>query len=367
MAIRGKASQPLLRRLPNGDWVYLYELRTVSGCLVAMRLNVTEAIHQRDVMSDIARAQARVANERLHEAIEAMPAGVAIYDEDDRLVMCNRQIRDMAPYNLDGELTGQTYAALMRRSLARGDIAAVTGREDEWLRRRLAGRGKANGPLLRRFKGERWVHFYETRTATGCLVTVRLDVTDLVAKSLALERANGQLAKLSHTDSLTELANRRMLDECLQREWQRSARAQQPLTLLLVDIDHFKRYNDHYGHIQGDHCLHQIGRLLQACASRSGDLVARYGGEEFALLLPGTDASDASQVAQRCIDELERAAIEHANSPVSQCLTISIGVASVVADARLSHLSLVRSADTALYRMKEAGRARFEVVTTLAL
>jgi diguanylate cyclase (GGDEF)-like protein len=247
--------------------------------------------------------------------------------------------------------------------LKRGEIPDALGREEEWLQQRLAGRGKLVKPLLRPTADGRWMHFYEIGTPSGCLVMARLDVTELVLKSLALERNNEQLEHLSTTDGLTGLANRRLFDQCLQSEWQRSTRSQQPLSLLLIDIDHFKRYNDHYGHLAGDACLRQMAGILYDCAQRSGELVARYGGEEFALLLPGANAEHASVVAQRCMDELANAKIIHANSPVSPWLTCSIGVATVVATQDQVPESLVRYADEALYRVKSAGRARFYVAS----
>ena len=362
LAGRGRSNAPQLRRLPDGGWAHLYEARTTSGCIVAVRVDVTESVHQREVLS-AARSEAQAARVRLHEAIDAMPAGVAIYDEADRLVMYNREAVDMPPYGVGGELIGQTYEALLRRSLAQGDIIEAQGREDEWLRQRLAARGLLKVPVLRRSNDGRWMHYHETRAPSGSLIMVRLDVTDLVEKSLELERANELLSRLSTTDSLTGLANRRQFDQSLQTEWLRSARNQQPISLLMIDVDYFKRYNDHYGHLTGDACLRQIAGVLFDCAQRSGEVVARYGGEEFAMLLPGADIEMAKIMAQRCMDELSKAAIPHANSPVAPWLTISIGVATAVADQNLLPESLMECADAALYRTKGSGRARFEVVS----
>jgi len=178
---------------------------------------------------------------------------------------------------------------------------------------------------------------------------------------MALERSNQQLELLSATDGLTGLANRRQFDQHLYAEWQRSMRSGQPMSLLLIDIDHFKRYNDRYGHLAGDACLRQVAGILYDCAQRSGELVARYGGEEFALLLPGADAEAAMTVAQRCMDEIVRADMPHEDSPVAEYLTVSIGVATVVAVQELVAESLVRCADEALYRVKSSGRAHYIV------
>lgn len=313
--------------------------------------------------SEEARQEAELAHLCLEEVMEALPVGLAIYDPQDRLMVFNREAAELNLYRAGGDLIGQSYETLIRGSLRRGEIPDALGREDEWLRQRMAGRGKLSTPLLRCTADGRWMHIYEIGTPSGCLVMMRLEVSELVRQTMALEQSNQRLEHLSTTDALTGLANRRSFDQCLQSEWQRSTRNQQPLSLLMIDVDHFKRYNDHYGHLAGDACLRQIAGILFDCAQRSGELVARYGGEEFALLLPGANAEDASMVAQRCMDEVANARISHANSPESPWLTCSIGVATVVASQELVSESLVRCADEALYRAKSAGRAHFEVTS----
>jgi diguanylate cyclase (GGDEF)-like protein len=311
--------------------------------------------------SEEARQEAEMAHVSLHEAMEALPIGLAVYDPQDRLVLINREASEMSPYRGGGDLLGQSYESLIRRSLERGEIQDALGREEEWLKQRMEGRGKLSTPLLRRSIDGRWMHFYEIGTPSGYLVMMRLNVTELVQKAQALENSNARLEHLSTTDALTRLANRRAFDQCLKSEWQRSTRNQQPLSLLMIDIDYFKLYNDHYGHVAGDDCLRQIAAILFDCAQRSGELVARYGGEEFAMLLPGADAEAAVIVAQRCLDELTGARIAHAKSQVSPWLTCSIGLATVVASKDLTPETLVKCADEALYHVKSAGRAHFYV------
>ena len=315
---------------------------------------------------DLARGRLRAAETRLREVIDAVPAGVAIYDNQDRLLIFNQEVAKQYPYRSDGidggegEVIGQTYEELMRRALVQGKIVDAVGREEEWLASRMAGRGALQTPLLRNTDDGHWVHFYEIRTPSGYLVMTRLDMTPMVEKGLALERANEQLLRLSTTDGLTGIANRRLFDQSLQTEWQRCARNHSPLSLLMIDIDHFKLYNDKYGHQTGDECLRQVARILVMCAKRSGELVARYGGEEFAILLPATDAADAMVIARRCLQELASARIPHADSPVSPWLTVSIGVAGMVAQPTETRGTLVMQADSAMYCAKKAGRARAE-------
>jgi diguanylate cyclase (GGDEF)-like protein len=342
---------------PAGMWTWVAAglgALALLGQLLLARLLVLQALHS---LED--RVALEMNHQCLREAIDALPLGIAVYDQHDRLLQFNRKAAEQAPYRDGGALIGQTFESLIRRSLARGAIPDALGQEEAWLRERLAGRGRLDRPLLRPLEDGRWMHLYEISTPSGCLVMARLDVTELVQKSEALERSNELLEQLSVTDALTGLANRRQFDQHLYGEWQRSTRSGLPLSLLLIDIDHFKRYNDHYGHLAGDACLRQVAAILYDCAQRAGELVARYGGEEFALLLPGADADVAITVAQRCMDELARARIPHAASPVADCLTFSIGVATVVASAELVPESLVRSADEALYRVKSGGRAQY--------
>ena len=333
----------------------------LGGVLLAGLLLLGRAVVRQLLAGEYERQELEIGQECLREAIDALPLGVAIYDQHDRLQLFNKLATELAPYRYGGELIGQTFESILRRTLERGAISDALGREEDWLRERLAGRGKLKRPLLRPRSDGRWMHLYEISTPSGCLVMARLDVTELVQKSMALERSNQQLELLSATDGLTGLANRRQFDQHLYSEWQRSMRSGLPISLLLLDIDHFKRYNDQYGHLAGDACLRQVAGILYDCAQRTGELVARYGGEEFALLLPGADGDVAMTVAQRCMDEVAKARIQHGDSPVADHLTVSIGVATVVASQDLVPESLVRCADEALYRVKSSGRAHYVV------
>ncbi|GIZ51782.1 GGDEF domain-containing protein [Noviherbaspirillum aridicola] len=171
-----------------------------------------------------------------------------------------------------------------------------------------------------------------------------------------LSRANALLEKLSSEDGLTGLANRRAFDQRLEAEWARARRAGEPLSLLMMDIDFFKRYNDHYGHPAGDVCLQRVAAVLDAHARRPADLVARVGGEEFAVLLPSAGTAAAVQLAERMRLAVAAAEIPHAASGAAGHVTASFGVASVVPDGSRSPSSLVAAADAALYRAKELGR-----------
>lgn len=174
-------------------------------------------------------------------------------------------------------------------------------------------------------------------------------------RTAQLEEANAQLVALAITDSLTGLANRRHFDDVLRNEWARARRAGQPLAVLMIDVDYFKRYNDRYGHQRGDDCLHRVAQALRGGARRATDLVARYGGEEFAVVLPNADGAEAAGVGQALRAAVAGLAITHEEAP-GAIVTISVGVASVDSHAVASTDALLQLADAALYRAKHQGR-----------
>ena len=310
---------------------------------------------------ELARAQARASEQRLREVVEAVPVGLALYDNQDRLVTVNREAALQYPYRGNDPLIGTSFEDLMRRAVRAGLIPDAVGREEEWLAVRLASRGATAAVLQRHADDGQWVHFFENRTPSGYLVMTRLDIAPLVEKGLALERSNEQLLRLSTTDGLTGIANRRQFEQTVQGEWQRSARGQARLSLLMIDIDHFRRYNEHHGHLTGDECLRQVARVLTMCVKRSGELVARFDGEEFAVLLPGADAAEARRVAERCLLQIGNTRIPHGDSPVSPWLSVSIGVATAVAAPAVTPLALLQTAERAVAAAKAAGRARIEL------
>lgn len=190
-------------------------------------------------------------------------------------------------------------------------------------------------------------------------------VADLVAAAIhfarmadELTRANRKLQALSMVDGLTGIANRRRFDESLQSEWGRLAAAREPLALLLVDADAFKRLNDASGHLYGDECLRALARLCERACEQATDLVARFGGEEFVLLLPGRDERAALQLAEGLWRAVNAASIAHPASPVAPHVTVSIGVAAMVPDAARPAETLVAAADRAMYAAKLQGRNR---------
>ncbi len=187
---------------------------------------------------------------------------------------------------------------------------------------------------------------------------------DLLVLNERLAEMNRELERLSVTDSLTGLANRRSFNKFLSREWQREQRGKQPFSVIMIDIDHFKKYNDRYGHLDGDVCLQKVSWALQSALCRAGDLLARYGGEEFVAILPHTDVQGATELAAAFHARIQELALPHRDSPVSSIVTISVGIASVIPNQSLSPSQVVAMADEALYRAKQAGRNQSMIAAT---
>ncbi len=178
-----------------------------------------------------------------------------------------------------------------------------------------------------------------------------------VKAHMELKIKSDMLEQLASIDGLTNLYNRRRLDELLDGEWSRCQRSAAPLSLIMIDIDYFKLFNDTYGHAMGDQCLRDVAWTLKDCLKRPGDIIARYGGEEFAVLLPNTDMEGAHSMAKRLGSEVESLKIPHSASDVSTFVTISLGVATAFAGFTLdSSAELLKTADHALYQSKKNGR-----------
>ncbi len=266
-----------------------------------------------------------------------------LFDDDYRLT---KKIYEINSETAVGALTAQLGAQVQRFAQAR--TAALGLRVGAVLL--LIG---VSVVFSRRLREELRAHTqmeHEIQAANAML-------EDKVCQRTAeLEEANRRLATLSTTDSLTQLANRRKFDEVWQTEWQRATRQSTPLAVIMLDVDFFKRYNDHYGHQAGDVCLQQVASILSSGIHRAGELVARYGGEEFVLVLPGADRADACASAERIRAAVQAAAIAHADSPLGPVVTVSVGVAADTPRMGAHPEHLLRAADAALYRAKAQGR-----------
>ncbi len=204
------------------------------------------------------------------------------------------------------------------------------------------------------------VHVIREQGETVALVGFIFDISERKKMEDVLLKLNKQLESLSYHDPLTNVANRRMYDKTIEMEWARAQRHNTPISLIVMDIDNFKQYNDHYGHVVGDECLQSVADSLDGVASRPSDLLARYGGEEFVLLLPDTDREAAVELAERCRMAVQNRQIAHAKSGVADVITISSGVATMVPSGNTSPATLFEAADKMLYQSKSNGRNRVE-------
>jgi diguanylate cyclase (GGDEF)-like protein len=296
--------------------------------------------------------------ERLSSAITRhLPNGrVAVVDTELRYVFADgqglREIPGFEPDAIRGKTIAEVYpaaVAAMLEKLARG---AFRGEEPE---------GELeHGSKIYRVTA---VPLEDDASRVDRVLLLTQDITELKLAQRTLEERNRQLQELSFTDALLDIANRRAFDRGIEREWRRAQRKRQPLALLLMDVDHFKLFNDTYGHTEGDECLQRVAAVLEETVARPGDLVARYGGEEFAVLLPECDLTGALCVADRIHACLAEAAIPFAESPLGTTVTVSIGAAAVLPRRGLALGTLIEAADDALYVAKDEGRNRTATAT----
>jgi len=190
------------------------------------------------------------------------------------------------------------------------------------------------------------------------LIGFMFDITERKNTEQKLIVLQKELEELSFKDALTGVYNRRMFDSVMEVEWANAKRNHQPLSLLMLDIDYFKQYNDFYGHIHGDECLKRVAKELNKVATRSRDFFARFGGEEFIIVLPETDEKAAKMIAERCRSLIFKAQIPHEKSLVSQMLTVSIGVSTIIPIHSDEAINFIAAVDRQLYQAKETGRNR---------
>ena len=199
------------------------------------------------------------------------------------------------------------------------------------------------------------------RNAAGepeALIGFMFDISERKKTEEKLLVMQKQLEDYSFRDGLTGVSNRRKFDAVLDEEWTLARRNTQPLSLILIDIDFFKQYNDEYGHVQGDECLTRVGQALGTVINRPRDLLARYGGEEFVLVLPATDEAAAHRISERVRQALFKAQIPHAASSVGQLLTVSQGVGTIIPSSTDTLMQFIDAVDRRLYRAKQSGRDR---------
>jgi diguanylate cyclase (GGDEF)-like protein/PAS domain S-box-containing protein len=190
------------------------------------------------------------------------------------------------------------------------------------------------------------------------LIGFMFDIDEQKKAEEKIANLQNELEAMSYQDGLTHVANRRMFDMVMKKEWANAQITNQPLSLILIDIDYFKQYNDYYGHVQGDECLKQVATALNSSMKRTRDFFARYGGEEFIMILPDTDADAARAIAERCRVQIFKQQIRHEKSQVSQIVTISLGVGTITPSHQDEFIQFIEKTDARLYQAKQAGRNR---------
>jgi diguanylate cyclase (GGDEF)-like protein/PAS domain S-box-containing protein len=303
------------------------------------------------------RDEAEEASKRLDFVLANMSDGIALFDRFGILVYCNEQYRSMFELTRDVREPGRHINEILRAVAGAGEQLGIPeGAEEEWVEQVAATLG-VDGDQEIRLANARWLQIKTRPTTDGQSLIVLSDITSLKEAETALRQMTEQLKLLASTDSLTGLPNRRAFDQALDIEMLRTRRARQPLSLLLIDVDRFKSYNDLYGHQAGDAALKTVGQCLREAVRRPGDVAARYGGEEFVAILPNTDEDGAMFIADSFRDALRAIAVAHSGGDKG-VLTASVGLATLGVTEIGDIAGLLRQADEALYRAKNTGRDR---------
>ncbi len=309
--------------------------------------------HRRELLDRLVERRTRdlaVSERRIRSVVESIVEAVILIKHDGRIQSVNAAAEQMFGYT-ESELVGENVSILMP--------SPYREEHDGYLRNYFeTGTARIIGVGGRRLKGLRRngeifdIELAVSESSTGSerwFVGVIRDIS----VQLEYER---ELEQLSTRDELTGLGNRRAMVGALSEEWRRCLRSESPISVMLVDVDYFKQFNDYYGHLAGDECLKRVAQVMADGVHRPGDLVARFGGEEFILVLPGADGATAEAMAEKIRRAVLDLHIPHANHVSSEFVTVSAGVASRIPSGDATSEALVHSADTALYRAKGSGR-----------
>lgn len=328
-------------------------LRDGDGAVIGIAGVTRDVTERRQLEADAERD-----HQLVNLALAEMSDGLAMFDPGGYLVLCNQQYGDTFPLTRDIRRPGAHFRDILRAVADAGEQLGIPSDNVEGWIDELAGTLTRESHQEVSLSDGRWLQIRTRPTADGSALVVVSDVTTIKAAELALLGMTDQLKHLATTDGLTGLLNRRSFDQTLAGELARTGRERQPITLLMIDVDRFKAYNDRYGHQAGDACLKLVANCLRESVMRPGDSLARYGGEEFTAILPNTDEDGAYVIAERFRKNLRALELPHEASEKG-VVTASIGIASYPGpQVERNEVELLRRADSALYDAKAAGRDR---------
>jgi len=320
----------------------------ISGFILLMLAKERSDMLVQEIQKNLEKSEIR-----FQQIVEIAIEGILIFDRDYRITFANKNMASILGYSED-EMIGKSYSLFIpedqQHIFKHQESLRKKGEDSVYECRILRKDGQSHWFLI---SAKAILNDSGKFEGSFAMLT---DINERKEMELLLEESNRQLTELSNTDSLTGIANRRNFDATLKHEYYRLRRSKSKLSVILIDVDHFKAYNDCYGHVMGDECLRQIGRALASCVSRSVDLAARYGGEEFACILPDTDIEPAVKIAERIRLKIEDLKIEHKNSSVSQYVTASLGVTTVQYAEDCTPADIITTVDKLLYKAKVSGR-----------
>jgi len=295
---------------------------------------------------------------QLSYVLTEMSDGLALFDQGGTLIFCNDRYRANFPLTSEVRRPGAHIRDILREVARTGEQRGIPANAAQSWVEQIAGSLNQESEQEIHLLDGRWMQVRTRPTSDGWSVVVVSDVTSIKQAEVAMQDLAEQLREQASTDGLTGLLNRRALDDALEREVARSTRDHTPISLLMIDVDRFKAYNDIYGHPAGDSCLKALAECITASLKRPADVAARYGGEEFVVILPNTDDDGAYQVAESLRLALKQRQLPHKGSD-RQIVTVSVGIASYGArEPRRRPAELLLRADEALYTAKEVGRDR---------
>lgn len=301
----------------------------------------------------------------LQSVLKAVRAGIIVFDAEQRVVLWNQWMEQHSQLPANAIVGKRFTEVFPDMADGRTHVAVRAALENNFASLLSQTLNKAPFPLYANpadasngVRMQQAVHVMPLEVATlprHCLVQIA-DVSMAVSREKKLRELAVELESQTLVDGLTGIANRRRFDLHLDDEFRRAKRNASPVSLIMIDVDYFKDYNDNYGHQRGDDCLVQIAGALGRVLNRSRDLVARYGGEEFTVILPDTSEDGALQIAEAMRAEVEALMVEHEYSGVARFVTVSLGISTVTPEHATKTGSLIHAADRALYQAKRSGR-----------